>query len=181
MIILDNEKYHKTYDRFVPKSYKMKKQACIDYLKRRGEKLKGKESAVQLKVKVREYISKNVLFHIQKLAGKKGHEVVYTPAYHSDLQPIEYVWAQVKGKVGRQYDDNTTLSIFYQRLKKEFEELQVNGSELIGRMINKSSSLAKEIYDKMDQDDGEEQLELHVNEEEVDEEEEGLSEEEEEG
>ena len=41
LIILDNAKYHKTYDSFVPKSYKMKKQDCINYLKRRGEKLKG--------------------------------------------------------------------------------------------------------------------------------------------
>ncbi|OQR80747.1 hypothetical protein ACHHYP_17246 [Achlya hypogyna] len=30
-----------------------------------------------------------------------GHEVLYTPPYHPELQPIEVVWACVKNRIGR--------------------------------------------------------------------------------
>ena len=40
---------------------------------------------------------------IQRIAEEHGHKVAYTPAYHSDLQPIEMVWACAKGKVARKY------------------------------------------------------------------------------
>jgi transposase len=38
-----------------------------------------------------------------------GHDIVFTPPYHSNLQPIELVWANTKGEVGRQYDTQTTF------------------------------------------------------------------------
>ncbi|ETV98764.1 hypothetical protein H310_08831, partial [Aphanomyces invadans] len=41
---------------------------------------------------------------------KRGHTIVYTPPHHSDLQPIELVWAIVKGEVGRRYDNETKFA-----------------------------------------------------------------------
>ena len=52
------------------------------------------------------------------------------------------------------------MAIVYDRLKKEFEELQVNGHDLIGSMIMKTSSLDQKMYDEIYQDDGEEKMEL---------------------
>ena len=53
---------------------------------------------------------------VVKLEEDKGHEVLFTPPYHSDLQPIELLWALIKGNIGRQYNINTTLDTVYQRL-----------------------------------------------------------------
>ncbi|OQR88139.1 hypothetical protein ACHHYP_07515 [Achlya hypogyna] len=55
------------------------------------------------------------------MAKKTGHEVIYTPPYHSDLQPIELLRATVKGYVGRQYNVHTTFKDVHDRLVRGFE------------------------------------------------------------
>jgi transposase len=61
-------------------------------------------SAVEMKLLVKAYIlSNNVKIEVEHLVEAGGHPVLFTPAYHSDLQPIELVWALVKGNVGLQY------------------------------------------------------------------------------
>ena len=60
---------------------------------------------------------------VVQLAKQQGHEVMYTPPYRCDFQPIEMVWSQVKGEVGRQYDLTTTKVIVKQRLEAAFEHL----------------------------------------------------------
>ena len=63
---------------------------------------------------------------IVQLAKQHGFEVLYTPPYHCDLQPIEMVWSQVKDEVGRQYDIATTMQIVKQRLEAAFENLNAD-------------------------------------------------------
>ncbi|OQR85319.1 hypothetical protein ACHHYP_11952 [Achlya hypogyna] len=43
------------------------------------------------------------------VAKKDGHNVLFTPPHHSNLQPSELVWGVVKGAVGRQYTEDTTF------------------------------------------------------------------------
>ncbi|ETV96548.1 hypothetical protein H310_10259 [Aphanomyces invadans] len=57
------------------------------------------------------------------MASQKGHVVEFTPPHHSDLQPIELVWAIVKGEVGRQYTTTTTFPAVLTRLKRAFNNL----------------------------------------------------------
>jgi hypothetical protein len=42
------------------------------------------------------------------IAEKHGHCVLFTPAYHPELQPIERVWAVVKNPIARQPALNMT-------------------------------------------------------------------------
>ena len=70
---------------------------------------------------------------VVQLAKQQGHEVLYTPPYHCDLQPIEMVWSQVKGEVGRQYDLSTTMAIVKQHLEAAFEHLN---EDTTGRIEN---------------------------------------------
>ncbi len=53
--------------------------------------------------KLRTHIQANILPVIITMAQDEGHEVVFTPPYYSDLQPIEAIWAVVKEEVGCQY------------------------------------------------------------------------------
>jgi transposase len=74
----------------------------------------------------------------ERLAEEECHTVLFTPAYHSDLQPIELVWALVKGNVGRQYSDQTTLDMVYERLMHEFNVLEDKGHHFINGMIEQA-------------------------------------------
>jgi len=104
------------------------------------------------------YIEKNILIEVERLAREKGHRILFTPPYHSDFQPIELVWALVKGNVGRQYSNDTTLEIVYQRLVAEFGKLQRDGSHSISGMIKKSVAVMEKFYSEFPMDEAVEML-----------------------
>ena len=114
------------------------------------------EGVVVLRSKAREYIKNVEKPWVTKLAEAAGHQVLFTPPYHSDLQPIELVWALVKGGVGRQHNSQTTLQIVYARLMKEFENLEsADGMESVRKMVEKCAGNAKKMYDELLEDEGE--------------------------
>jgi hypothetical protein len=53
-----------------------------------------------------------------------GHEVVYTPPYHPELQPIELIWGQVKARIASA--PSTTMSRLKARLLDEFRDITVH-------------------------------------------------------
>jgi transposase len=81
-------------------------------------------TVTELKQLVKQFIANNVKIEMERLAEERGHTALFTQAYHSDLQPIELVWALIKGNVGRQYSNQTTLDIVYERLMHEFNKLE---------------------------------------------------------
>jgi hypothetical protein len=96
--MLDNAAYHCVYGEAIPLWYRMKKQECIDYLTAQLINFDPAMSAMKMKQLIKGYITTHVPIEIKRLAEVGGHTILFTPAYHSDLQPIELVWAQVKGK-----------------------------------------------------------------------------------
>jgi hypothetical protein len=100
LIMLDNAAYHCVYGEGVPQWYRMKRQECIDYLTAKSIQYDPSMSAMEMKLLVKEYVASNVKIEVQHHAEEGGHTVLFTPAYHSDLQPIELVWALIKGNVG---------------------------------------------------------------------------------
>ncbi|KAG2793848.1 hypothetical protein PC119_g10683 [Phytophthora cactorum] len=50
-------------------------------------------------------------YHTQKIAVEYDHLLYFTPPYHLALQPIELIWAQVKGPIGRAPASNTTETV----------------------------------------------------------------------
>jgi transposase len=153
LIILDNAAYHCVYGRDVPKWHKLKKQECIDYLMVQSINFAPMMTAMEMKQLVKAYIINNVKIEVDPLAEKDGHTVLFTPAYHSDLQPIELVWALVKGNVGRQYSNQMTLEMVYDRLMHEFNQLEDSGHHSINGMIEKCTTLVWKFYGEMDAED----------------------------
>ena len=84
------------------------------------------------------------------MAKERGHSVVYTAPNHSELQPIETVWAQVKGEVGVQYDVNTTFELTGERLKAAFAHLS---SASIDKHIGHSTKLLHQLHSQLQADD----------------------------
>ncbi|OQR88838.1 hypothetical protein ACHHYP_06605 [Achlya hypogyna] len=76
------------------------------------------------------------------MAAEQGHTVQYTPAYHSRLQPIELVWAYVKGIVGRAYSVDTTFADVRLRLNAAFDSLP---SDVVYKCIMNSVNEVKRL------------------------------------
>jgi hypothetical protein len=54
-----------------------------------------------------------VVYKTDKIANLHGHEVIRTLVRHCELNPIELIWAQVKGFVAQfKYEDIYTTSVY---------------------------------------------------------------------
>eukprot|EP00731_Ephydatia_muelleri_P030056 Em0021g579a len=120
--------------------YQLKRQQLFDTV------------ATLRKKKLKAYVD-TVEPEVVQLEKQQGHEVLYTPPYHCDLQSIEMVWSQVKGDVGRQYDLSTTMVIVKQRLEAAFEHLN---ADTTGRIENLYAHVRKIEKEYMETDDNEE-------------------------
>lgn len=170
IIIMDNAKYHKKLSNDVPRKSQKKadlQQACERY----GIAFRPTDTKVMLWENLRQYIQANIPPVIVQMAQEEGHEVLYSPPHYSDLQPIETVWAVVKGDVGRQYSTETTFKDVLERLKRAFHTLQ---SHTVQGCINKSNRKLKELCQQLthleDMDDEEEDDEMGSDEQESEEE-----------
>eukprot|EP00977_Amphora_coffeiformis_P012916 scaffold3287_cov181-Amphora_coffeaeformis.AAC.5 len=83
--------------------------------------------------------------HAELLAEEKGHRVLFQPPHHSDFQPIELLWAKLKGNIGRKYDSNRTMAVLKERLDEEFGA-SYGWNESIEGMIQKSTKICKTFY-----------------------------------
>lgn len=157
LIILDTAKYHLVYDTDVPVLSKTKKAALQEYLARKGVSVDPHDTGIQLRHRAEEWIRDHEKPAIVKLAEELGHQVLFTPPNHPDLQPIRMVWAHIKRNVGREHKKNRTLEIVCNRLLQEFAKLDDQSSrEAIQRMIDQCSTLALEMHEEIQNDDGEE-------------------------
>jgi hypothetical protein len=80
-----------------------------------------------------------VVYKTDKIANLHGHEVIRTLVRHCELNPIELIWAQVKGFVAK---NNTTL-----RLKDV--KVIVKAICLTCTSINENDTVKLEYFDKL--------------------------------
>jgi len=131
----------------------MKKQECISHLQSKNVAHEANVSSVELKAIVRKHIEENVKIEIVRIAEEAGHKVCFAPPHHSDFQPIELTWARIKGNVGRQHSNESTLQLVCQRLMAEFKALEEDGHKAISGMIEKCSSIAQKFCEEIEADD----------------------------
>ena len=133
LIIMDNAKYHCTYTANIPK-LSAKKGILTTFLLLRNVPVEPNDTVAILKDKIKEQRKKEKM-QCKVLAEALGHKVLFTPPYHSDLQPIELLWAKLKGNIGRKYKSNTTMTVLKQQLDEEFADAQ-HWQESIEGMIH---------------------------------------------
>ena len=101
---------------------------------------------------LKKWICEHGLIEIVRLAEEQGHEVLFTPLYHSDFQPIELVWETIKGGVGRKYSSSTTLADVCCRLNAEFASLQTTkGKGLIHQCIQHAHRINETFFHELNQ------------------------------
>jgi len=160
VIVMDNASYHKTYPQGTPKRTS-KKAELITACQKYGIAHENQTCEV-LWGKLSEHMKKHVLPVIAQKAKDRGHELLYSAPHYSDLEPIETVWAIVKGQVGRQYDANTKFADVKDRLEKALDE--VSSKQVAGcikkahQRLDKLHALVTKLDDRwgeniMDEDD----------------------------
>jgi transposase len=98
VIVMDNDPYHSVKAEKTPTSA-WRKAIILAFLQEKG--IAVKEGALEvLLVKAKEFVSNHpVQYRIDLLVANTGREVLRLPPYHCQLNPIELIWAQVKGYV----------------------------------------------------------------------------------
>ncbi|RHY88362.1 hypothetical protein DYB35_009375 [Aphanomyces astaci] len=137
VFVMDNAKYHKGKPKSTPKGTWRKSdlyQACVDNTLTDVAPTDLK-SAIWKTLK--KHLDEHVLPVVVTMAQARGHHVVYAAPGFSELQPIEMVWANVKGTVGRAYTSTTTFQDVLDRLERAFFELD---SEVICNTIKSSTA-----------------------------------------
>jgi len=127
-IHMDGARYHKRHIESIPTS-SSRKAEIIDWLTNQGITFPTELQKPELL----ELVQKNkekIPFASVEIAKKYGHQVFFTPPYHCELQPIEGIWAIVKGEVARSGPHSDLLSV-RNKLLYAFTE-KINSKIIIG-------------------------------------------------
>jgi len=115
LIIMDNASYHNTLSRYSPPTPTCAKEQIRQWLMENNIPCDQDCLKAEL-IDILKKIAPTPLYEVDEIAKKHGHEIVRTPPYHPELQPIEMCWGVVKNHIARNCD--FTLS----NLKAQLEE-----------------------------------------------------------
>ena len=108
VLVMDNASYHSCVTEKIPTT-NSKKQDIVSWLTSKQIPHDPRRTIPELRQIVDQY--KGLfpkVYELDKIAAEMGHEVVRLPPYHCHYNPIELIWAQVKGEVA---DRNKTFKI----------------------------------------------------------------------
>lgn len=98
IIIMDNASYHSMLAEDYPKT-NTRKADVQKWLEKKSVHFSPVETLCELREKVKLTMPKEKIYKLDEIAFQMGHEVVRLPPYHCQYNPIELIWAQVKGEV----------------------------------------------------------------------------------
>jgi transposase len=131
IIVMDNAAYHKELTEDSAPIAISSKERIRNWLEKNDIPCRDDCLKVEL-VNILNKIAPNPTYVIDEIAERKGHQVLRTPPYHPELQPIEMCWGITKNEVAR--NCNFTMENLEGQLKKAFEEVR---AETCARIITK--------------------------------------------
>nr|CAI5845458.1 unnamed protein product [Callosobruchus analis] len=107
VIVMDNASYHSRFKEHL-RNTKWKKQELLDWLISKNiQPQKGLHKPELLSLcKLHSWKFKR--YGVDEIAKERKIKVLRLPPYHCELNPIELIWAQIKGNVAR---NNTTFEL----------------------------------------------------------------------
>ncbi|RHY67433.1 hypothetical protein DYB38_005635 [Aphanomyces astaci] len=141
--VMDNAKYHKGLPADTPRGTWRKADllsACQSY----AVDVDSHDLKKTIWARLKPVLSTRIDPVVVSMARARGHDVVFTPPHHSDLQRIEMVWAKVKGDVGVQYTVDTTFADVRSRLDAAFVSLP---SDVVWNCVRHCNKLLQETYE----------------------------------
>ena len=142
LIIMDNASYHNTLSATSPPTKTCKKDRIWAWLVENQIPCDENSLKAEL-VAALNKIAPLPIYEIDEIAKKQGHEILRTPPYHPELQPIELCWGIVKNYMARNCD--FTLS----NLKTELESgfMQVD-AQVCSKIIKKIKAKEDEFWNE---------------------------------
>jgi transposase len=120
LIIMDNASYHNTLAEHSPPTPLCSKKRILEWLEK--NKIYCRTDCLKPElVEILKKIAPEPSYAIDEIAWSKGHEVIRTPPYHPELQPIETCWGVVKNHIARHSD--FTMQNLMQQLEVGFEKV----------------------------------------------------------
>ena len=134
LIIMDNASYHSSLSDKSAPTPQCSKERILTWLLQ--NKIPCNPDC--LKAELIEIILKfapEPTYAIDEIAEKLGHEVVRTPPYHPELQPIEICWGVLKNEIAR--NCNFTMKNLEVQLENAFTKITVETCHKIIKRIRK--------------------------------------------
>ncbi|XP_060855104.1 uncharacterized protein LOC132946628 [Metopolophium dirhodum] len=100
VIVMDNAPYHSVLAENYPKANE-RKADVQKWLSEKGVEYSPLETLSELRERVKKLVPRQKIYELDQIALEMGHEVVRLPPYHCQYNPIELIWAQVKGDVAK--------------------------------------------------------------------------------
>jgi transposase len=140
LIIMDNAPYHNTlsdHSRPTPLCSKKKIMEWLDQ-----NKIHCRDDCLKLElVEILNKLAPEPLYAIDEIARSHGHEVIRTPPYHPELQPIEICWGIVKNHVVRNCD--FTMNNLIEQLDSGFDKVT---SKTCTKIVAKMRKIEDEFW-----------------------------------
>ena len=132
LIVMDNAPYHNVLSSTSAPIKSSKKAEIKSWLENNNIPCNPdclKAELVEILIKV----APSPTYVIDEIAKEQGHEVIRTPPYHPELQPIELCWGILKNEVARHCD--FTMKNLWKQLEFAFDKV--------------TPSICKKIIDKI--------------------------------
>ena len=132
LIVMDNASYHNVLSAHSAPTPACSKEKIRTWLE--ANHIPCRDDC--LKVELAEMLNKLApppTYVIDELAAQQGHEVVRTPPYHPELQPIETCWGVLKNEVARHCD--FTLDNLMLQLEQAFAKVTANTCQHIIKKV----------------------------------------------
>jgi transposase len=120
LIIMDNAAYHNVLSPVSAPTPSCKKEKIRSWLEQNGFPVKDDCLKAEL-VDILTKIGPKPTYILDEIASKQGHEVLRTPPYHPELQPIETCWGIVKNEIARNCD--FTMNNLILQLENAFDKV----------------------------------------------------------
>jgi len=120
LIIMDNAAYHNVLSPVSAPTPSCKKKRIRSWLEKNNFPMKEDCLKAEL-VDILAKVGPQPTYTLDEIANKKGHEILRTPPYHPELQPIETCWGILKNEIARNCD--FTMDNLIKQLESAFGKI----------------------------------------------------------
>jgi transposase len=140
LIVMDNAPYHNILSEHSSPTPSCSRKRILDWLEQ--NKIYCREDCLKSElVEIMKKIAHEPIYAIDEIAKSFGHEVLRTPPYHPELQPIEICWGVVKNHIARNCD--FTMKNLIKQLDTGFEKVT---AETCSKIIAKIRKVEDEFW-----------------------------------
>lgn len=120
LIVMDTASYHHALSPHSAPTASCKKEEIRSWLSKNRIPVRDDCLKAEL-VEILEKVAPAPTYALDELAHEQGHEILRTPPYHPELQPIETCWAVVKNQIARK--SKFTMAHLLEQLDDAFDSV----------------------------------------------------------